>query len=104
MIDPTHEPLIALAEAAKLVPARGGRQTSTTTLWRWIKFGKGGVQLEGVRRPDGSWLTSAAAIGRFLEAITEQTETRPPPAQQPAKRTASQRWANSVLTAAGIKW
>lgn len=70
MFDLQKEPLLTLGQAARLVPSRRAKKTSGRTLWRWCVAGKGGVRLEHVRTPGGEYLTSAAAVARFLEAMT----------------------------------
>ncbi len=97
MINLDREPLIKLSAAARLVPARrDGKHVSATTIWRWTKFGHRGIKLEAVRRPSGDWLTSAAAVSRFLAAIAALDVSPPPPKER--KRD----WADDVLDAAGI--
>jgi hypothetical protein len=81
------------AAARKLVPHRG-KSAAPSTLWRWHK--------EGITAPDGrrvhlelarvgaKWMTSAAALARFIAAQTPSIDTAPhtrsPTPQQGAKR------------------
>lgn len=78
---------ISLGQAARLLPKRNGKRVSANTVWRWSRHGHRGVRLEAERSPSGEWLTSAAAVGRFLDAVTRadddantETETRRGPA------------------------
>jgi hypothetical protein len=64
------EGALTLPEAAKLVPAKGTRSRSTTTLLRWILRGHHGIRLEGAVGADGRRITSRQALARFLAAIT----------------------------------
>lgn len=64
-----EEPLISLAEAADLLPRRGGRKVSTTSLWRWCDRGIQGIQLEHTR-VGGGIFTSKGSLEKFLAAVT----------------------------------
>jgi hypothetical protein len=98
MIDIAREPLLTMAQAAQLVPARNGRKhVAAISIWRWCKYGSRGIKLESVRRPDRTWLTSAAAVGRFLTALAKVNETKPPP--DPVYE---RDWSDDILDAAGI--
>src|SRR4051794_23630272 len=80
--DLNSEPALTLAQAAKLVPSyRAGRATHVSRLVRWIVNGVRAVdgriiKLEAMRL-GGQWVTSAAALHRFAEAMT--------PGQEPVK-------------------
>lgn len=65
------EELIDLNEAAaEVARLRPGRPPHTATLWKWIHRGVAGVRLEGARR-GGRWYTSAEAIARFMDRLSE---------------------------------
>lgn len=65
-----HE-LVELSTARQeLIPKRGGKAISPTTLWRWIKKGCAGVCLE-VRYVGSVPYTSRDMINRFIEKVTE---------------------------------
>jgi hypothetical protein len=83
--DLVSEGLLGLGAASALIPARGGRRTSTATIWRWCVHGKNGIKLEHVRRPNGDYLTTAAAIGRFLSRLANQP-VKPPQGQVDRQR------------------
>jgi len=73
MSDFTNEPQIKLTAAARLV--RHGRAINVAALRRWIDRGVrapngGRVRLEAIRAADGAWTTTAAAVRRFLAALT----------------------------------
>lgn len=53
-------PLRELCEAARV---------SEETLRRWARDGKAGVHLDAIRRKDGPWLSSVAALCRFLAEV-----------------------------------
>src|ERR671917_2663589 len=73
--DLTSEPALTLSQAAKLVPSyRAGRSTHVSRLVRWIVNGVRAddgriIKLEAMRL-GGQWVTSAAALQRFAEAMT----------------------------------
>lgn len=65
-----HE-LVELSTARQdLIPKRGGKAISPTTLWRWIKRGCCGVCLE-VRYVGNTPYTSRDMVNRFIEKVTE---------------------------------
>src|SRR4051812_30723995 len=82
MIDLTAEKPLSLWRAAELIPpARNGKRTNASTIFRWVRDGATGpdgqrVYLEALKLP-GRWLTTAAAVQRFLEALTPQRDARP---------------------------
>jgi hypothetical protein len=73
-IDLSSEAGLGLAQAARhLPPGRNGRPTHPATLVRWIVQGARAadgrrVHLEAVRL-GARWVTSAAALQRFAEAL-----------------------------------
>lgn len=93
------EPLISLSQAAKLFPpARRGRPVSASCIWRWFK--------QGVRTADGRrvhlealrvvnrYVTSEAAVRRFILAQQPASASTPITSDQPARpdpRTPGQR-------------
>lgn len=69
------EKLVTLTEAAKLLPAVGGKRIHVSTLWRWCRKGLRGVNLEYLRV--GSRIaTSNEAMHRFFTALTELDENQ----------------------------
>ncbi len=62
---------ITLGQAAALLPAGNGRRAHTTTLWRWHTKGKHGIHLECVPGLRGDYITTAAAVRRFLRAVAD---------------------------------
>jgi hypothetical protein len=108
MIDLDREALMTLAEASALVPGRQRRgpdgqlhkkKTAASTLWRWHKFGARGVYLEAVRRPCGTYLTTKAAVYRFLAAYDAVDAAPRAPSWSAAL---DDRWANARLDQLGI--
>src|SRR5262245_33839415 len=84
---------LGLSAAARLLPAhRGDGRACPSTLWRWIRT--------GTRTPDGRvvrleaarigtrWLTSRAALARYMAALTPAAPDAPTPDPTP---TATQR-------------
>jgi hypothetical protein len=75
MIDLTNERPIPLEDACRIIPpARGGRRCHLSTILRWILTGSKApngrrVRLEALRL-GGRWMTSAAALQRFADALT----------------------------------
>jgi hypothetical protein len=108
MIDLRTEELITLGQGTKLLPpARGGKKTHVSTLFRWILDGAKApdgsiVRLEAVRLPRG-WMTSRAAIERFIHALTpDLSGARPKPPRSPAARQRALKRADRELARLGI--
>lgn len=102
------EPLIDLTEAASRFPGqRGAKRLHPATLTRWILKGAKGVNGRRVKlealRMGSRWLTSAAALVRFANALHPasdsqiQTPLRTPAARNQASEAAGaeldKRWA-----------
>lgn len=74
---------ITISQAGKLFPShRGGKMgLNPATIWRWILEGAnkpndgGVVMLEAVRLGH-RWLTSNAAVARFMMALTEASSPK----------------------------
>ncbi len=64
-IDLDNEPLLNFTQAAELLPV--GSRPSSSTWWRWHRYGIGGVKLETVV-VGGARLTTKAALERFIVA------------------------------------
>ena len=100
MLDISLEKPLSLAEACQIIPpARNGRRTHISTVVRWLTVGAKGphgerIRLEG-QRLGGRWLTSAEAIGRFMERLTPVFNDDSADAQ-PAPRTPGQRQRASI--------
>jgi hypothetical protein len=83
------EPLLPLSDLARRGPGhRGAARLHAATLSRWILKGARGtsgqrIRLEAVRTP-GRWLTSEAALWRFLNALAAAPVTEP--ARSPSAR------------------
>jgi hypothetical protein len=79
------EEWLTLPQAAELLPRRRrGRKVSKTTLYRWAKYGLGGVYLQ-VWQVGGGLCTTRAALSQFFEELTRQKGLRRgKPAQRPA--------------------
>jgi hypothetical protein len=97
------EPLIDLTEAASRFPGqRGAARLHPATLTRWILKGSKGVNGQRVKlealRMGSRWLTSAAALARFANALhpagDSQTET---PLRTPAARNQASEAAGAQL-------
>jgi hypothetical protein len=71
------EKAMSLASVAKAVPFRIGEyRVTTTSLWRWATSGGQArpgevLRLEAVRI-GGRWVTSVAAVERFVQALTNR--------------------------------
>src|SRR5918997_7046189 len=103
--DLTSESALTLSQAAKLVPSyRAGRPTHVSRLVRWIVNGVRTddgrvVKLEALRL-GGQWVTSAAALQRFAEAMTSG-QGPVVPAQTAGSRRKSAEQASRALDAIG---
>lgn len=95
-----------LSQLARLFPpARRGKPVSLGCVLRWV--------LDGVRLPDGSivrleaarcsgrWLSTPAAIQRFIEGQTPNLANMPMP-RSPARARRAAEQAAEVLSAIGI--
>ena len=101
---------LGISAAAKLFPAHKGQSPTTNpaTVWRWLTVGarsaSGIVVKLDAARVGGRWLTSRAAIERFVTALTDNT-TSPTPIPQPSRSDSQRRRAisaaNAKLAAAG---
>lgn len=99
-----------LSAAGRLFPGhRGGRAVNPSTVLRWMVKGlimPTGVviRLEGVR-VGTRWLTSSAAVSRFVTASTAAStspdQPAPPPTPSPAGRQRAADRAAADLKAAG---
>jgi hypothetical protein len=108
MIDLTTEAMIPLARAAEMVPpARRGKKTHLSTVFRWVTDGAKGpdgrrVRLEAVRL-GGRWLTSTEAVQRFAERLTPDLDRpRPPASRSPGARERAAKRADRQLRRLGI--
>jgi hypothetical protein len=64
---------LSFPEAAKLLPStRAGRPVNAATVWRWalrgVRLPDGRLLRLGAVRVSGHYVTSVAAIGRFIDA------------------------------------
>lgn len=66
----THEHLLTLAEASKVLPSINGKRHSGLTLWRWCRRGIRGVRLEYIR-VGRAMMTSQEALDRFYRALAQ---------------------------------
>ncbi len=70
MIDLAAETLLTISQAARIrPPARGGRPTHSSTIYRWITRGIRGCKLEAIRL-GGTLYTSREAMQRFADRLT----------------------------------
>jgi hypothetical protein len=98
---------LSLSAAGRLFPGhRGGAAVDPSTVFRWVTKGAKAVggrvmKLEAVR-VGGRWLTSRAALTRYIAALTPSADPTPPPPTRPAsaRRRASEQ-AAARLAAAG---
>jgi len=80
VIDVTKEKLVTLARAASRLPRRRkGKRPHPSTLFRWASRGLRGVRLETLS-VGGTTCTSAAALQRFFQRLTELDHRLPTPA------------------------
>jgi hypothetical protein len=85
MIDIQNERTLSLSQDAKLdiLPRRReGKRPNASTLWRWALHGIKGIRLETVMA-GGVRVTSAEAIQRFFDRLTEQAEAGRPSVLSP---------------------
>ena len=97
------EQLLSMSEAAKQIPAIGGRRVHRNSVLRWCNQGLSGVVLESILI-SGRCLTSVEALERFSRALVEKRKHRfekpEPPRRRgrtPALRRASKAAAKRTL-------
>lgn len=108
------EGMISMPQAAALFPQRHHKKVHVVTIIRYITVGWAGVKLEGKRTP-GGWVTSVAAVQRFIDAVDEEcrraaklhaedeaTATPRPTQRRNRVATAAQQAAAKELDALGI--
>ena len=101
---------LTLSQAARLIPAhRGEGRASPSCIWRWMRFGyrlpSGDVVKLEAARIGGRWLTTTAALMRFMESTTaasSPTSTDSTPSVC-APRSESRRRRASELAASRLK-
>lgn len=91
MIDVRSEQTFPVSQTAAHVPVHRARRFHHSTAYRWAKHGVRGVRLEAIR-VGGTFCTSAEALQRFYERLTDpQVGTDlPGPAYTPRSRRAAQ--------------
>lgn len=82
---------LSMVQAAKKIPSfRGGRPTSPATLSRWVSDGVRLPTGETVRmeaeRVGGRWVTSTAALARFIARQSEAWRVQAPAATRTVNR------------------
>lgn len=78
MIKLSSETVVALSDAAKLLPRRRrGKKPHRATLYRWASRGLRGTRLE-VIRVGGTTCTSHEALQRFFDRLTAATANDTP--------------------------
>jgi hypothetical protein len=83
------EELLSLAQAARLFPPCRGRRVHPTTLHRWHAEGKRGVRLDAMPGAGKGYVTSRAAVARFLAGVAAAGQGAPDaPDPQTARRRA----------------
>jgi hypothetical protein len=97
---------LSLSAAGRMFPGhRGGASVDPSTVFRWVTKGTRttaaqAVKLEAVR-VGGRWLTSRAAVARFVSALT--TAADPAATFTPPTRTAATRSRQSERAAAKLR-
>jgi hypothetical protein len=81
MIDTTHESLISLTDAAKMLPGR----PNLSTIWRWRNRGVRGVKLETVMC-GGRRMTSLESLARFFQRVTAAADGETVRTETPRQR------------------
>jgi hypothetical protein len=101
MIDLIREKPLTFSQAARLIPSGMGDSgpAHVSTIYRWAQKGQDGVRLEAVRL-GGRWVTSAEAIQRFVEAVTEAYAPALAPRVADVAREEAE--ARRILAAAGF--
>lgn len=97
MIDLSQETPISISQSPRKFPSR----PHVSTVWRWVKIGVRGVQLEtfvvGARR-----YTTHESITRFVAATTAAADGLPSPTRTSRQRQRDIERAEAELAKAGI--
>ncbi len=102
MIDITREQVFSLTEAARRLPLprrRKGAKPHVSTLYRWAQRGCRGVRLEAIQC-GGTLCTSAEALQRFFDRLSEPTGKTAPPTPSDCRSAVAR--ARAELDEAGI--
>ena len=109
MLDMRKEKLVSMTEAAKILPLVDGKKPHLSTIFRWMKIGIRGVQLEHIYI-GRKLCTSEEALQRFFQASTDAAPVPRPQRSRAGEkaRTAGQREAavakaKERLAANGVK-
>lgn len=97
VIDISREELLTFGQAARKARPIGSRPAAPSTIWRWHSKGIAGVRLETVCL-GGTRYTSAEALQRFFDAVTQAREE-----QGPAVDSFSESGARSQRTAQQLR-
>jgi hypothetical protein len=102
---------LSLSHAARTIATGSDTHADPSTIWRWARKGykleNGEVIFLEVAKLGGKWLTSKAALTRFLESVTaastqQDQNTSPPVPQRSAKaRSAASQRASAKLAKMG---
>ena len=99
---------ISFPEAARLLPStRAGRPVNAATVWRWslrgVRLSDGRLLRLGAVRVSGHYVTSLAAIGRFIDAQQDgDPDAEPPPVPRaPGKQRRASEAADAELRRRG---
>jgi hypothetical protein len=100
------EPLITLRQAAKHFPLTQGKGLHMATVFRWIRDGVLGpnrtrIRLEAVK-VGSRWLTSIAALERFVERQTPTFDDGAEPIRTAGQTASAAARAGAELEAVGI--
>jgi hypothetical protein len=90
--------VIPLSVVPKLLPRNAdGKTVNMSTLWRWHRYGLGGVRLE-IQKVGGRVFTTRSALRRFIAARSSPPSSVPPATPGPRNEDVERR-----LDALGIK-
>jgi len=98
---------LSMSEAGKRIPAlRGDRRTNPATVWRWVcrghRLSDGSIIKLEAAKLAGRWLTSRAALARFLERVTAAStpeSSNPIPIPKPTRSVTRRRTASEAAAA-----
>lgn len=91
MVNRTHERLIPVTKVPEYLENQTGKRVSLQTIYRWIRIGLHGIQLEAIYIGNVR-MTSSEALERFDAEITRAKEA----ARKPARTAATTRQIRSA--------